>query len=156
MSKNKKFDPAEPEQSKVSAKKRSALLRYMAVLFVAAFILVAMSLVFDRNLSEERVNSQNALAKAEELQTSNRELEDKVVELQTELETAKTEAKDKQKLQQAYDSLVYVLTNEPVEGDVEFAKAQSALEENREYLSENAAAALDARLASLAEAPAEE
>ena len=57
-------DQAAPETGKpLSEKRKSALLRYMAVLFCAAFILVLISLILQTHSSEAKISELNAAAK---------------------------------------------------------------------------------------------
>ena len=54
-------DQAAPETGKpLSEKRKSALLRYMAVLFCAAFILVLISLILQTHSSEAKISELNA------------------------------------------------------------------------------------------------
>lgn len=70
-----------PEDSVVVDRKRNwALLRYIAIMFCVAFVLVFMSLYFttrrdsQQTISQLNQNASSALAKAEQLQNDNREL----------------------------------------------------------------------------------
>lgn len=89
----KKTTPAQPEQTPagkpLSEKRKSALLRYMAVLFCAAFILVLISLILQMHSSEAKISelnaaSTNALSNAEALQNENRALQDDKIALEKE------------------------------------------------------------------------
>lgn len=69
----------------LSEKRKTALLRYLAVLFVVAFLFVAVSLAIQMHnsqatISELNKNSSSALANAEQLQEQNRLLQDEVRE----------------------------------------------------------------------------
>lgn len=94
----------------LSEKRKTALLRYLAVLFVVAFLFVAVSLAIQMHnsqatISELNKNSSSALANAEQLQEQNRLLQDESREqretiqqqqdqleaLQSELETLRSE-----------------------------------------------------------------
>ena len=71
----------------LSEKRKAALLRYMAVLFCAAFILVLISLILQRHSSEAKISELNAastsaLSNAEALQTENRTLQDEKIALE--------------------------------------------------------------------------
>ena len=75
--------PAKP----LSEKRKAALLRYMAVLFCAAFILVLVSLILQMHSSEAKISELNAastsaLSNAEALQTENRTLQDEKIALE--------------------------------------------------------------------------
>ena len=83
---------AAPEIGKpLSEKRKSALLRYMAVLFCAAFILVLISLILQTHSSEAKISELNAastsaLSNAEALQNENRSLQDEKIALEKENE----------------------------------------------------------------------
>lgn len=81
-----------PETGKpLSEKRKSALLRYMAVLFCAAFILVLISLILQTHSSKAKISELNAastsaLSNAEALQNENRALQDEKIALEKENE----------------------------------------------------------------------
>ena len=83
-------EQAAPETGKpLSEKRKSALLRYMAVLFCAAFILVLISLILQTHSSEAKISELNAastsaLSNAEALQNENRALQDDKIALEKE------------------------------------------------------------------------
>ena len=83
-------EQAAPETGKpLSEKRKSALLRYMAVLFCAAFILVLISLILQMHSSEAKISELNAastsaLSNAEALQNENRALQDDKIALEKE------------------------------------------------------------------------
>ena len=85
-------EQAAPETGKpLSEKRKSALLRYMAVLFCAAFILVLISLILQTHSSEAKISELNAastsaLSNAEALQNENRALQDDKIALEKENE----------------------------------------------------------------------
>ena len=71
----------------LSEKRKAALLRYMAVLFCAAFILVLVSLILQMHSSKAKISELNAastsaLSNAEALQTENRTLQDEKIALE--------------------------------------------------------------------------
>ena len=83
-------------QSPVSDSKRTALLRYMIIMFAVAFVLVLMSMVLqtkssNSTISELHQSSTSALTKAKQLQDTNRDLQDQIKELNRQL----TEANDR-------------------------------------------------------------
>ena len=94
-------EQAAPETGKpLSEKRKSALLRYMAVLFCAAFILVLISLILQTHSSEAKISELNAastsaLSNAEALQNENRALQDDKIALE----------KENQELQELQDKL---------------------------------------------------
>ena len=85
-------EQAAPETGKpLSEKRKSALLRYMAVLFCAAFILVLISLILQTHSSKAKISELNAastsaLSNAEALQNENRALQDEKIALEKENE----------------------------------------------------------------------
>ena len=77
-------------QLRVSESKRTALLRYLIIMFAVAFVLVLMSMVLqvhssNATVSELHQSSTSAMAKAQKLQDDNRALSDKVAVLEQEL-----------------------------------------------------------------------
>ena len=78
-------DPGKP----LSEKRKAALLRYMTILFSAAFVLVLISLILQMHSSEAKISELNAastsaLSNAEALQTENRSLQDEKIALEQE------------------------------------------------------------------------
>ena len=154
-------------RSAMSEKKRTALLRYMTILFAVAFLLVLLSYLIQvfnsqNTISQLNATSASALQNAERLQTTNRELTEETQRLQDEI-TALNEEKQAQEkaaleegraageetgrasaladAQKAYDLLLKAATT----GDeAERAKAVAALEDMRDVLSEAAQKQLDA------------
>lgn len=84
----------------VDRKRNWALFRYIAIMFGVAFILVFMSLYFttrhdsQQTISQLSQNANSALARAEQLQTDNRELTETNMELQESLTQAKNDLQD--------------------------------------------------------------
>lgn len=77
-------------QMRVSEGKRTALLRYLIIMFAVAFVLVLMSMVLqvhssNATVSELHKSSTSAMAKAQQLQDDNRALSDRVAVLEQEL-----------------------------------------------------------------------
>ena len=86
-------------QMRVSESKRTALLRYLIIMFAVAFVLVLMSMVLqvrssNATVSELHQSSTSAMAKAQQLQDNNRALHDRVTALEQELATANASLKD--------------------------------------------------------------
>lgn len=86
----------EEKQQGLSEKRKAALLRYMAILFAMAFLLVAASLVMQMHdsrttISELNETSSSALSNAEQLQEQNRELQEKTQALEDENDALQTE-----------------------------------------------------------------
>ena len=157
MSEAKKPDTNEPQQARVPAGKRYALLRYMAIMFAVAFVLVLLSLIFesrgnDKSISELQTANSGVLARAEALQAENESLKSENETLKNENQALKDAAADQENLRRVYDALTYVLTTDPVEGDVLYSNAQTTLENLNGYLSDSAKEALAARQEALAAA----
>ena len=137
------------DEQPISAGKRSALLRYIVILFAFAFILVSVSLVVQISSSNSVISdltssSSGAIARAEELQATNRALEDELEEQKarnTTLREAATNARQDQRRQQkAYDALLILMTTENPDGDLDYAKAIETLTELRNCLPDTAQA----------------
>ena len=104
-------EQAAPETGKpLSEKRKSALLRYMAVLFCAAFILVLVSLILQTHSSKAKISELNAastsaLSNAEALQNENRALQDEKIALEKENEELQAKLDElTQKLDEAAQS----------------------------------------------------
>lgn len=87
------------EKPPLDDKKKTALLRYIAILFAVAFLLVLLSLLSQMRdsqaaISELNQSSASALQKAEQLQDTNRQLQEDndALQLQVEALTAQVEA----------------------------------------------------------------
>ena len=139
----------------LSEKRKAALLRYMAVLFCAAFILVLISLILQMHSSEAKISELNAastsaLSNAEALQTENRTLQDeKIDELTKQLEEAAQAEEDSQtaenevvknlrteldRTKEAYEALLEAKGCDMREGNVTFSRAMQTLERLKDYL----------------------
>ena len=152
---------AAEEKKPLSDAKKNALLRYMAVLFAAAFLFVLVSLIMQQSSSRAQIGALNesnasALSRAEQLQTQNRDLQQEVESLkqqvaeqeelaaqvealQDELEALKTQAQtDLDRTADAYNALITALQCTTHEGNVTFSKAMGIVEKNQEYLSQEA------------------
>ena len=163
--------PEEKRQPPLSDAKKNALLRYMTVLFAVAFLLVLLSLILQKNSSQEQIGALNesnasALTRAEHLQTQNRDLQDEVASLKQELEDAQAQItgqsgeldalrdeydaleREADAVQDAYSALITALQCKTHEGNVTYSKAMGAVERNKQYLSDDAKAAYAALLAS--------
>lgn len=159
-------EQAAPETGKpLSEKRKSALLRYMAVLFCAAFILVLISLILQTHSSEAKISELNAastsaLSNAEALQNENRALQDDKIalekenqELQDKLDEAAQAEEDSQaaenemikslrteldRTKEAYEALLEAKSCETREGNVTFSRAMQTLERLKDYLGQTA------------------
>ena len=77
---NEKEQNTQPEKTGLDEKKKTALLRYIAILFAVAFVFVLLSMFAQMRdskstISELNQSSTSALQKAEQLQENNQELE---------------------------------------------------------------------------------
>ena len=98
----------QPEKSGLDDNRKNALLRYLGIMFVVAFIFVLVSLIgelrtSEATISELNASSTSALQKAEQLQDTNRELETdhaylegRIEELEKQLEEVETELEEAQ------------------------------------------------------------
>ena len=80
MNDNEKNQNAQPEKTGLDEKRKNALLRYIAIMFAVAFVLVLLSMLGQMRdtksaISELNQSSTSALQKAEALQVNNQELE---------------------------------------------------------------------------------
>lgn len=90
-----------PSAQPLSEKRKQALLRYMTVLFSAAFVLVLISLILQMRTSEAKISELNAmstsaLSNAEALQEENRNLQEENLAQQQQLEALQQELSTKQ------------------------------------------------------------
>ena len=138
----------EETNKQLDDKKKTAVLRYLAVLFAAAFLIVLLSMLSQfRNsmdtISQLNQSSTNALAKAEQLQDTNRQLEERVRQLEQQLadtnallmELEAAEGKEKE----AYELLltaIKLVTPGSQEGNVAASKALDNLKNYESYLGE--------------------
>lgn len=146
----------EENKTPLDEKKKTALLRYILILFAAAFLIVLLSMLSQmRNsmdtISQLNQSSTNALQKAEQLQQTNRQLEEEneqlrqeLAELQTQLaeSDARNEALGKEMLsavgkeREAYELLLTAMSGGHKEGDVSAARALENLKNYESYLGE--------------------
>lgn len=114
MNENEKDQNLQPEKTGLDERKKTALLRYVAIMFAVAFVFVLLSMFAQMRdskstISELNQSSTSALQKAEQLQENNQELEKENAYLEGRIEEleARLEAKEKElekaqkKLQQA-------------------------------------------------------
>ena len=88
--KNQNQEPAQPP-APLSDARKAALLRYMAILFAVAFLLVLLSLILQTHSSKSTISelsaaSTSALDNAVKLQEQNRTLQEEKQQLQDELD----------------------------------------------------------------------
>ena len=149
----------------MSAAKRTALLRYMAILFAVAFLLVLLSYLIQVRNSQTTITQLNetsasALQNAETLQATNRELTEENDRLETELEQAQQALEQAQAetetqreaaaqqarddVRQAYDLLLSAKRAFDQADKAGFDQAITALTPLKAQLSESALAQLEA------------
>ena len=93
---------AQSEKSGLDEKKKTALLRYLAIMFAVAFLLVLLSLLTQMRNSQSKISelnqsSTNALQNAELLQEENRQLEEEKEALQQQVDDLQAELDEKNK-----------------------------------------------------------
>ena len=100
---NEETPKNQPEKSGLDEKRKNALLRYVAIMFAVAFLLVLLSLIGQMRDSKNTISqlsqsSSSAVQKAEQLQDTNRLLEENnillkkdVDDLEAELESLKAQ-----------------------------------------------------------------
>ena len=162
--KNQNQEPAQPP-APLSDARKAALLRYMAILFAVAFLLVLLSLILQTHSSKSTISelsaaSTSALDNAVKLQEENRtlqeekqQLQDQLDELQKKLdeETALNEqllaaSQDEEKDQElehtrmAYEALLTAMNCDTREGNVTFSRAMETVARYADCLSEEALA----------------
>lgn len=139
----------ESQARPVDEKKKTALLRYLAVLFAVAFLLVLVSLLAQMRNSQTTISqltqtSTSATENIQQLQENNRNLEAALEAEKTanqDLLDALAESHDKEeKTLQAYEQLLLVVklaSQGSWEGNVALSKAMDTLEEQKQYLDQN-------------------
>ena len=152
-------DPGKP----LSEKRKAALLRYMTILFSAAFVLILQMHSSEAKISELNAASTSALSNAEALQAENRSLQDekialeqenkelqaKLDELNEQLDAASQAEKDAaaaenemikslrtelDRTKEAYEALLEAKSCDTREGNVTFSRAMQTLERLKDYL----------------------
>ena len=135
-------DPGKP----LSEKRKAALLRYMTILFSAAFVLVLISLILQMHSSEAKISELNAastsaLSNAEALQAENRSLQDEKIALEQEnkeLQAKLDELNEKLDAASQAEEDAAAAENEMIkslrEGNVTFSRAMQTLERLKDYL----------------------
>lgn len=139
----------ESQAKPMEESRKTALLRYLAILFAVAFLLVLISMLAQMRNSQTTISqltqsSTSAAQNIEQLQENNRSLEDALLAEQTAnqdlLESlAEAEAKEA-KTRQAYEQLLLVIklsSQGNWEGNVALSRALDALEEQKQYLDPN-------------------
>lgn len=156
---NEETQKNQPEKSGLDDRRKTALLRYVAILFAVAFVMVLFSMLTQMRNSEAALtelnrSSASALQKAEQLQEANQSLQQDNNALRAKLkstEQKQAEAEDLRaqlneaeaeqlRIAQAYEELLTAMdavTPGSQEGNVAFAKAYENLEELKQYLGRN-------------------
>ena len=105
MDENKDVQQTEQQDKQpapLSEARKTALLRYMAVLFAVAFLLVLLSLILQAHSSKATISeltqtSSSALSNVEQLQAQNRDLQDEKQTLTQEKSELEAQVEDLQK-----------------------------------------------------------
>ena len=168
MDENKDVQQTEQQEKQpapLSEARKTALLRYMAVLFAVAFLLVLLSLILQAHssnatISELTQTSSSALSNEKQALTQEKsELEAQVEDLQKQLDETKQadekeESAEKLKLElelahtkEAYEALLVAKNCEMHEGNVTFSKAMDTLADLEQYLGTEARAEYEKLLA---------
>lgn len=132
-------------EEKLDERRKSAVLRYIAVLFAVAFLLVLISMLgqmrdSSNTISQLSQSSTSALQKAEQLQDRNRELEEQLAEmtaLQEEKEALQGQVEALEKAPTAYEQLLLAMdlvTPGAMEGNVAAEQALDNLEQMKDHL----------------------
>lgn len=116
----------------LSEKRKTALLRYLAILFVVAFLFVAVSLVIQMHssqatISELNKNNSSALANAEQLQEQNRQLQDEAREQRETIDTQQDTIAELQQQLSELEKEEDALTAQTDELQQQLSETQSAL-----------------------------
>ncbi len=144
---NKKRTPQEPEPQaeKLPKAKRTALIRYIAILFVFAFLIVLGSLFLQyrstatRQISDLTSEKTSALAQAEQLQNDNLELQKTVAKLEADADEAqKAHEEELAEQQKVYDALIRLLSKPDKINDPRFVEAVKTVTEGKDKLSQAA------------------
>lgn len=147
------------QKNTMTPKSRNALLRYMAILFAVAFIIVTISLVISMHTSQNTITALNqasasALQNAEQLQSSNRDLSDEneqlrqqISELEAQLDEVQTTAENAasaeeraKQTEKAYNLLLQAMTARNNGDYAAFTAAMEQLAPLQDYLQDTAAA----------------
>lgn len=116
----------------LSEKRKNALLRYLAVLLLVAFVFVALSLVLQMHnsqttISELSKNNSSALANAEQLQEQNRQLQDEAREQRETIAQQQEQIKDLENQLEALTKSEAAAQTQAETLDGALAEAESAL-----------------------------
>ena len=138
--------PEEAEQGgKLSPSKRTALVRYIAILFVFAFLIVLLSLFLQyrstasKQISDLTSASNSAIARAEQLQDENVQLHKTVEQMQADAAAAQTAHEEELvKQQEVYDALLRLLYKTKKPSGPKFVEDVKTVTEGKDKLSQTA------------------
>ena len=139
--KNQNQEPAQPP-APLSDAKKAALLRYMAILFAVAFLLVLLSLILQTHSSKSTISelsaaSTSALDNAVKLQEQNRTLQEEKRQRQDELDELQKKLDEETALN---EQLLAAMNCDTREGNVTFSRAMETVARYVDCLSEEALA----------------
>lgn len=116
----------EPEGGpSLSRRRRIAVVSYLALLFVVAFVLVAISLISESRKNQANAEASSALQKVEAVQAENRALQEEAKDLNRQISDLQAQL-DAIQLQNEYAEAEYAAMN------AELQRAQAALNEQTE------------------------
>ena len=115
-------DPGKP----LSEKRKAALLRYMTILFSAAFVLVLISLILQMHSSKAKISELN-----EKLDAASQAEEDAAAAENEMIKSLRTEL---DRTKEAYEALLEAKSCDTREGNVTFSRAMQTLERLKDYL----------------------
>ena len=136
----------ESQARPVEERRKTALLRYLAILFAVAFLLVLASMLAQMRNSQTTISqltqsSTSAAENIQQMQETNRNLQDALEAEQTAnqnlLDALNQAQQENEKTRQAYEQLLLVIqlaSQGQWEGNVALSRAIDALEEQKQYL----------------------
>ena len=135
MDEEKKTTPAEQPQppAPLSDARKAALLRYMAILFAVAFLLVLLSLILQTHSSKSTISelsaaSTSALDNAVKLQEQNRALQEEKQQLEDELDAVQKKLDEETALN---DQLLQATQDEQSDAKQELRDKEQELDHTR-------------------------
>lgn len=161
---------SQPESGKLSQASplgecsKVSLLRYMAIMFAVAFILVLLSYLIQMRNSQSAISrlsqsSASAFANAEQLQSDNRALEtalqvleEKVRHQQETIDSLRDQKNSAETSTLAYENLLKLMILDPQEDADAYQKALTAVHQLQDSLSEDALSICEELLAETAQA----
>ena len=138
---NEEEKNVQEQRTELDEKRKTALLRYIAVLFAVAFIFVLLSLISQMKSSQSTISQLNqsstsALENVEKLQEQNRLLQE---ENQTLRDSLSKSEQSNLHTKQAYEDLILVTEQYAGghEGNVTLSRALENLKNLKKYLGQN-------------------